>query len=85
MKKKSYKVAVYLDENFNIRSTECECPRGEFKCSHAVAIFYKLHIPYNHRNETIAEEVKHKDFFLESKNGQYALKTRHVFWDQVQG
>ena len=23
----------------NIKSTECECPRGELKCSHAAAIF----------------------------------------------
>ena len=41
--------------------------------------------PYTHRNETIAEAVKHKDFYLESKNGHYALKTSHSYWDQVQG
>jgi hypothetical protein len=29
---------VYLDQNNEIKSTECECPRGEFKCSHAAAI-----------------------------------------------
>ena len=35
---------VYLDENNNIKSTECECPRGAFKCSHAAAIFvYGIH------------------------------------------
>ena len=28
----------------NIKSTECECPRGELKCSHAAAIFiYGIH------------------------------------------
>ena len=32
---------VYLDENFTIRSSECECPRGEFKCSHAAALFIR--------------------------------------------
>ena len=35
---------VYLDENNNIKYTECECPRGTFKCSHAAAIFvYGIH------------------------------------------
>ncbi|PFX22554.1 Ubiquitin-like modifier-activating enzyme 6 [Stylophora pistillata] len=29
---------IYLQEN-EIRSTECECPRGGSKCSHAVALF----------------------------------------------
>ena len=33
--------------------------------------------PYTHRTKTIAEAVKHKDFYLESKNGHYALKTSH--------
>lgn len=28
----------------NIKSTECECPRGAFKCSHAAAVFiYAIH------------------------------------------
>ena len=40
---------------------------------------------YTRQNETIAEAVKHKDFCLESKNGHYALKTSHAYWDQVQG
>ncbi|KXJ24866.1 Exonuclease [Exaiptasia diaphana] len=39
MKQKSYKVTIYLDEINSIKSTECECPRGEFKCSHAAAVF----------------------------------------------
>ena len=30
--------------------------------------------PYTHRTKTIAEAVKHKDFYLESKNGRYALR-----------
>ena len=30
--------------------------------------------PYTHLNETIAEAVKHKDFYLECKNGHYALR-----------
>lgn len=35
---------IYLDENLEIKNTECECPRGEFKCSHAAAIFiYGIH------------------------------------------
>ena len=35
---------VYLDDQLNIKSTECECPRGKFKCSHAAAIFiYGIH------------------------------------------
>ena len=41
--------------------------------------------PYTHRNETITEAVKHKDFYLECKNGHYALKTSNIYWDQVQG
>ena len=41
--------------------------------------------PYTHRNETIAEAVKYKDFYLESKNGHNALMTSHSYWDQVQG
>ena len=28
---------VYLDDN-HIKSTECECPRGAYKCSHSAAI-----------------------------------------------
>ncbi|PFX29435.1 Exonuclease [Stylophora pistillata] len=44
MKNKDYKVTIYLDENLEIKNTECECPRGEFKCSHAAAIFiYGIH------------------------------------------
>ncbi|XP_020606184.1 uncharacterized protein LOC110044947 [Orbicella faveolata] len=39
MKKKVYKVTIYLNEQFDIKSTECECPRGKFKCSHAAALF----------------------------------------------
>lgn len=30
---------IYLDEEHEIKSTECECPRGVFKCSHAAALF----------------------------------------------
>ncbi|XP_031549225.1 uncharacterized protein LOC116286787 [Actinia tenebrosa] len=39
MKNKVYKVTIYLDENNKIRSSQCECPRGEYKCSHAAALF----------------------------------------------
>ncbi|XP_067047822.1 uncharacterized protein [Acropora muricata] len=39
MKQKVYKVTIYLDEEQEIKSTECECPRGAFKCSHAAALF----------------------------------------------
>lgn len=39
MKKKVYRVKIYLDDHFNIKSTECECPKGKFKCSHAAALF----------------------------------------------
>lgn len=39
MKKKVYRVTIYLDDHFNIKSTECECPKGKFKCSHAAALF----------------------------------------------
>lgn len=39
MKQKVYKVTIYLDEEHEIKSTECECPRGAFKCSHAAALF----------------------------------------------
>ncbi|XP_067018182.1 uncharacterized protein [Acropora muricata] len=39
MKKKVYKVTIYLDDQFNIKATDCECPRGKFKCSHAAALF----------------------------------------------
>ena len=28
-----------MDEQHEIKSTECECPRGAFKCSHATALF----------------------------------------------
>ena len=30
---------IYLDDQQEIKSTECECPRGAFKCSHAAALF----------------------------------------------
>ena len=30
---------IYLDEEHEIKSTECECPRDAFKCSHAAALF----------------------------------------------
>ncbi|XP_068685847.1 uncharacterized protein [Montipora foliosa] len=39
MKKKVYTVTIYLDDQQEIKSTECECPRGAFKCSHAAALF----------------------------------------------
>ncbi|XP_065061751.1 uncharacterized protein LOC135688717 [Rhopilema esculentum] len=39
MKDKVYNVTVYVDESYLIKSTQCECPRGEFKCSHAAALF----------------------------------------------
>ena len=39
MKKKVYQVTIYLDGNNDIKSAECECPRGKFKCSHAAALF----------------------------------------------
>eukprot|EP00795_Rhopilema_esculentum_P010123 gene10123-18786_t len=29
---------VYVDESYLIKSTQWECPRGEFKCSHAAAL-----------------------------------------------
>ncbi|XP_044165156.1 uncharacterized protein LOC122949043 [Acropora millepora] len=45
MKKKVYKVTIYLDEEHTIKSTDCECPRGKFKCSHAAALF--IHGIYN--------------------------------------
>ena len=33
-----------MDEQREIKSTECECPRGAYKCSHAVALFiYGIH------------------------------------------
>ena len=28
-----------MDEQHEIKSTECECPRGAYKCSHAAALF----------------------------------------------
>ncbi|XP_065056838.1 uncharacterized protein LOC135685036 [Rhopilema esculentum] len=37
MKNKSYKVTVFL-RNDEIISSECECPRGSYKCAHAAAI-----------------------------------------------
>lgn len=30
---------IYLDSKNDIKSAECECPRGKFKCSHAAALF----------------------------------------------
>ena len=37
-------VQIHLDNQMGITSTECECPRGEFKCSHAAALFiYGIH------------------------------------------
>ncbi|PFX32846.1 putative RNA-directed DNA polymerase from transposon BS [Stylophora pistillata] len=30
---------IYLDEEKNIKSTDCQCPRGNFKCGHAAALF----------------------------------------------
>ncbi|KAL9987371.1 hypothetical protein ACROYT_G001665 [Oculina patagonica] len=39
MKNIVYKVTIYLDNENEIRSSECECPRGKFKCSHAAALF----------------------------------------------
>jgi len=36
---------VYLDSENAIRSSECECPRGKFRCSHAAALF--IHGIYN--------------------------------------
>ena len=36
---------IFLDDQLEIKSTECECPRGAFKCSHAAALF--IHGIYN--------------------------------------
>ena len=30
---------IYLDEEHEIKSTDCECPRTVFKCSHVAALF----------------------------------------------
>ena len=39
------KLQIYLDDQQDIKATECECPRGTFKCSHAAALF--IHGLYN--------------------------------------
>ena len=36
---------IYSDSENVIRSSECVCPRGKFKCSHAAALF--IHGIYN--------------------------------------
>lgn len=38
MKDRRYNVTIYLNDN-QIKSTDCECPRGVYKCSHAAALF----------------------------------------------
>ncbi|KAH9502665.1 hypothetical protein Btru_074060 [Bulinus truncatus] len=40
MKKKEYKVTIYFTENLDIESTQCECPRGDYRCSHAAALYF---------------------------------------------
>ena len=30
---------IYLDEQQDIKTIKCECPRGAFKCSHAATFF----------------------------------------------
>ena len=30
---------IYLDDKNEIKSSECDCPRGAFKCSHAACVF----------------------------------------------
>ncbi|XP_022778649.1 uncharacterized protein LOC111320231 [Stylophora pistillata] len=43
MKNKSYKVTINLHGS-EISSTQCNCPRGEYKCSHAAALaIYCIH------------------------------------------
>ena len=41
------KLHIYLDEQQDIKTTECECPRAAFKCSHAGALFIHriYHVP----------------------------------------
>lgn len=38
MKKRQYKVAIYLDECLNIERASCECPNGQHRCSHMAAL-----------------------------------------------
>lgn len=43
MKNESYKVTINLHAS-EISSTQCNCPRGEYKCSHAAALaIYCIH------------------------------------------
>ena len=41
--------------------------------------------PFKHKESTIADACKDKDFCLEMKDGKFSLKTSHVYWHQVQG
>lgn len=41
--------------------------------------------PYTHRNGTITDAVKSSQFCLEMKDGNFALKTTHPYWHQIQG
>ena len=36
---------IFFDDQLKIKLTECECPRGAFKCSHVAALF--IHGIYN--------------------------------------
>ncbi|CAM4732372.1 unnamed protein product [Leuciscus chuanchicus] len=38
MRDKTYKVVVSTGDSADVTSTSCECPRGEYKCSHAAAL-----------------------------------------------
>ncbi|XP_061861734.1 uncharacterized protein LOC133626438 [Colius striatus] len=40
--------------------------------------------PYKHRNKTVSEACKDKDFCLEVDRGSYTLKKNHAYFTQVQ-
>ncbi|KAJ7365930.1 hypothetical protein OS493_002666 [Desmophyllum pertusum] len=55
------KSRFYLDEENEIKSSECECPRGKFKCSHAAALFiHGIHNLSRTDNRVSVEETKIK-------------------------
>eukprot|EP00795_Rhopilema_esculentum_P005378 gene5378-553_t len=65
MKNKFYKVTVFL-RNDEIISSECECPRGSYKCAHAAAII--IHGIHNLSRTDVECEWKKQKASLDVKS-----------------
>lgn len=73
---------IYLDESNNVKSTECDCPRGAFKCSHAACVFVygiwnlsrtDVECSWKKRKTTSLSQMSIEEMFPPTKQGYECL------------